>query len=109
MGPRRPNPYCRSRVTPGTSATMASRVPVNTLKSVDLPTLGRPTRAMTGSTACSLGRRRAECSYPPTIVDHEKQTARKDWRIAHTLAAARHASDERTGGFIQPMHIALKI
>src|SRR3954465_12256806 len=50
MGPTRPNPYCRSRVTPGTSATMASRVPVRTLKRVDLPTLGRPTSAMTGST-----------------------------------------------------------
>lgn len=28
---------------------MASRVPVRTLKSVDLPTFGRPTSAMTGS------------------------------------------------------------
>ena len=50
-GPRRPKPYWRSRVSPGTSATMASRVPVSTLKSVDLPTFGRPTRATTGNMA----------------------------------------------------------
>ena len=53
-GPRRAKPYWRSRVSPGTSATMASRVPVSTLNSVDLPTLGRPTSAMTGSMACAL-------------------------------------------------------
>src|ERR1700730_12204608 len=50
-GPRRPKPYWRSRVSPGTSATMASRVPVSTLNSVDLPTFGRPTRATTGNMA----------------------------------------------------------
>src|SRR5215468_2249988 len=55
-GPTRPNPYWRSRVSPGTSATMASRVPVSTLNSVDLPTLGRPTRAMTGNMARGAGR-----------------------------------------------------
>src|SRR5579863_3549371 len=51
MGPRRPKPYWRSRVRPGTSATIASRVPVSTLNSVDLPTLGRPTSATMGSMA----------------------------------------------------------
>src|SRR5580693_6503021 len=49
MGPTRPKPYWRSRVSPGISATMASRVPVRTLNKVDFPTLGRPTRAMTGN------------------------------------------------------------
>src|SRR3546814_17611535 len=39
----------RSRVTPGSSCTSASRVRVNALNSVDLPTLGRPTRATRGS------------------------------------------------------------
>src|SRR5881296_1078220 len=33
----------RSRVMPGSLVTMARRVPVKRLKSVDLPTLGRPT------------------------------------------------------------------
>src|SRR5438045_4174127 len=56
MGPRRPNPYWRSRVTPGTSATIASRVRVNRLNSVDLPTLGRPTSATMGSTKYSWSR-----------------------------------------------------
>src|SRR5208283_2903770 len=36
------------RVRPGTSATNASRVCVRRLNSVDLPTLGRPTRTRVG-------------------------------------------------------------
>src|ERR1700726_2416453 len=48
---RRANPYCRSRVSPGKSATNASRVPVMALNKVDLPTFGRPIRATTGSTS----------------------------------------------------------
>src|SRR5439155_673381 len=35
-------------VTPGTSRTSARRLPTSRLKSVDLPTFGRPTIAMTG-------------------------------------------------------------
>ena len=38
----------RSRVTPGTSSTTASRRPMIRFTSVDLPTLGRPTTARTG-------------------------------------------------------------
>ena len=45
----RPCPYCRSRVRPDKSATKASRLRVSWLKRVDLPTLGRPTKASTGS------------------------------------------------------------
>ena len=40
--------YSRSRVVPGWSSTMASRWPMMRLKSVDLPTLGRPTMATIG-------------------------------------------------------------
>src|SRR5579864_6500473 len=39
----------RSRVMPGSSVTIERRVPVRRLKSVDLPTLGRPTITMDGS------------------------------------------------------------
>src|SRR5215470_3095718 len=39
----------RSRVMPGSSPTMARREPARRLKSVDLPTLGRPTMAMVGT------------------------------------------------------------
>ena len=39
----------RSRVTPGTSSTTASRRPIIRLTRVDLPTLGRPTTASTGT------------------------------------------------------------
>jgi hypothetical protein len=39
----------RSRVMPGSLVTMERRVPVRRLKSVDLPTLGRPTITIDGS------------------------------------------------------------
>jgi hypothetical protein len=48
-------PYTRSRVVPGMSSTIASRCPMRRLKSVDLPTLGRPTIATTGSEADGAG------------------------------------------------------
>ena len=42
----------RSRVTPGVSSTTATRRPTMRLTRVDLPTLGRPTIASTGSASC---------------------------------------------------------
>src|ERR1700739_700004 len=39
----------RSRVIPGSSPTIERRLFVNRLNSVDLPTLGRPTMATSGS------------------------------------------------------------
>ena len=39
----------RSRVMPGSSPTMERRSPVMRLKSVDFPTLGRPTITTVGS------------------------------------------------------------
>ena len=49
---RRPTQFAsydtRSRVTPGTSCTTASRRPRMRLTNVDLPTFGRPTTATTG-------------------------------------------------------------
>src|SRR5690606_2275249 len=44
------SPSRRSRVTPGRSSTRAMRRPTSRLNSVDLPTLGRPTMAMTDMT-----------------------------------------------------------
>src|SRR5260370_25256057 len=41
----------RSRVMPGSLVTMERRVPVKRLKSVDLPTLGRPTMTRVGRRA----------------------------------------------------------
>ena len=46
---QRPSPYFLSRVTPGISATRASQLFVSRLNKVDLPTLGRPTIAITGN------------------------------------------------------------
>src|ERR1700674_5763219 len=39
----------RSRVIPGSLVTMERRAPVSRLKSVDLPTFGRPTKTSDGS------------------------------------------------------------
>src|SRR6185437_7051314 len=51
----------RSRVIPGSSPTMARREPISRLKSVDLPTLGRPTMATVGmrsfKLSCMIGAR----------------------------------------------------
>src|SRR5208282_2889885 len=43
----------RSRVMPGSSPTMERRLPVRRLKSVLLPTLGRPTIATRGNCAAA--------------------------------------------------------
>src|SRR5580704_11690608 len=45
----------RSRVMPGSLVTMERRVPVKRLKSVDLPTLGRPTITRDGSDFDMIG------------------------------------------------------
>jgi len=72
--------YCRSRVTPGTSSTMARRLPTIRLNSVDFPTLGRPTSATSGSTTqtprqAPLGRLLA----PRRLVDGlDLRTAKRD-------------------------------
>lgn len=44
----------RSRVMPGSSPTMERRDRVSRLKSVDLPTLGRPTMARVGWAAFAM-------------------------------------------------------
>src|SRR5664280_3246621 len=54
----------RSRVMPGSSPTMARRDPTSRLKSVDLPTLGRPTIASVptvGGSPCSAVRLDSNC------------------------------------------------
>ncbi len=43
-----PSPKCRSRVVPASADTIAFRPPWMRLKSVDFPTLGRPTMATVG-------------------------------------------------------------
>ena len=60
-GPSRPAPSRRSRVTPGWSSTSASRRPTRRLKSVDLPTFGRPTMA----TVKDMARRLPGSAPPP--------------------------------------------
>ena len=75
----------RSRVMPGSSPTMERREPVRRLKSVDLPTLGRPTMAMSGRlelsvACCSLFvARRSEsvgiCAARDSARDHAAASA----------------------------------
>ena len=54
----------RSRVTPGRSSTIASRRPMIRFRSVDLPTLGRPTIATTGLMRGPPGGRRRRLPRP---------------------------------------------
>ena len=55
----------RSRVTPGRSSTIASRRPMIRLRSVDLPTFGRPTIATTGIMPAPPGARPRPSPRPP--------------------------------------------
>src|SRR5919201_4808169 len=48
----------RSRVVPGRSSTIATRSPTSRLKSVDFPTLGRPTIAAVAFAITASGRDR---------------------------------------------------
>src|SRR5579872_4166984 len=54
------SPYRRSRVMPGSSPTIARREPTMRLKSVDLPTLGRPTIAIIGIVVSAANERTGE-------------------------------------------------
>ena len=62
LSPRSPTPYCRSRVSPGSLATMASRLRVNTLNRVDLPTLGAPDQRDYGDHCRNETEARRPCS-----------------------------------------------
>ena len=75
----------RSRVMPGSSVTIERRVPVRRLKSVDLPTFGRPTITMDGSLAAvivfkGLHRMHGELSSPQvqTLTVATSGSARAD-------------------------------
>src|SRR5438132_1727124 len=79
--------YRRSRVVPGSSSTMATRSPTRRLKSVDLPTLGRPTTATRSRlTGVSLG---GELLRP--LLDFEKCVHRS--RATTDQADAGFAAD----------------
>src|SRR6516165_11417300 len=128
-GPSLPKPYWRSRVSPGTSATMASRVPVSTLNSVDLPTFGRPTSAMTGNMAAPargapllllrgrrLARRRGHRERLhaigidlTAIVDGHHDVARHQRLGADAGTTCRDARRQRAARLVEPVEIALKV
>src|SRR5688572_2515735 len=86
---------------------MASRVPVNTLKSVDLPTLGRPTSAMTGSTFNTQREKRltAEAVFPPrvTVPAQAAGRARKP-----TMCPARAAGPQTPPQARDPQRIRVR-
>src|SRR6516165_4380658 len=128
-GPTLPKPYWRSRVSPGTSATMASRVPVSTLNRVDLPTFGRPTSAMTGNMAAAarcapllglcgqrLGRGGGHCQrfdaigVDLTAVVRDYHDVPDHERLgADAGAAVRDPRGERAARLVEPMKVTLKI
>src|SRR5712675_1177621 len=96
---------------------MASRVRVRRLKSVDFPTFGRPTRAMTGFMKMRHGSRDSAASQPqgekgPVLRLHQerrRQRADERGRRANRAMRAVEAGDERTGVARQKMHVAFEI
>src|SRR5690625_1907264 len=92
----------RSRVTPGISATRASRVRVSALNRVDFPTLGRPTMTTTGTVGISQPQSAPVANLPgaqpAVLVKQVKRVAsdqrRSGWRlIGGTIARHRFTVD----------------
>src|SRR5204862_223956 len=93
-------PYNRSRVTPGTSRTIARRRPTSRLKSVDLPTFGRPTIAMTG------GSPRAATAGDSGVAQRREERGRR--RLDHADGGAQVPPEVRRGQIVEEdaVHIA---
>src|SRR5690554_1374111 len=75
-----------SRVTPGTSATMASRRPTRRLNRLDLPTLGRPTMATLAKASSSLD----GAPVGPVAGVHRALAGRLDALQQHRAAPGRY-------------------
>src|SRR6266446_6068046 len=79
----------RSRVIPGSLVTMARRVPVRRLKSVDLPTLGRPTITRDGSFLVMDASRGTHRKTPAAVTFHfnalEERSERSAARVGLDL------------------------
>ena len=86
----------RSRVTPGRSSTIASRVPMMRLTSDDLPTLGRPTTAIRGRSAVS---HRSSSAHERGAVgcDDLDRARQHGHRLAVEEATARRARRRAAG------------
>src|SRR6267143_693784 len=101
----------RSRVIPGSLVTMERRVPVKRLKSVDLPTLGRPTITRDGSCAvmnlsggaiihCTVSRRDAPMKIEYGQQDRKVRTPheRRKWAERnHWEIKGPHGKNRRVG------------
>ena len=80
-----PTSSLRSRVTPGSSWTIASRRPTMRLTSVDLPTFGRPTTATTGFGPSACGHQAAAAAG--------RSAATSDAPSVRTTSTGRGRSD----------------
>ena len=84
--PHSTTPYRRSRVRPANASTIARRVPVRRLNSVDFPTFGRPTIATTptaGAIGSPSSRRRRRVA-PAGLICPRRGRARCPSRPART-------------------------
>ena len=84
----------RSRVTPGWSSTMATRLPTVRLTKVDFPTLGRPTTATTGASITDRSRSRARRRAMPSVGT----TSTGRGRSAGVVPSRKRPSDRQTSG-----------
>src|SRR6056297_3691004 len=106
----------RSRVTPGWSATSASRVRVSALNSVDLPTLGRPAITTIGSAERLISRDTGlrGGAYAPgrelaVDIQYEQNIADDQRRACRCGLGRPLARDEFAGIGIQPVDVALVV
>src|ERR1700723_2239055 len=86
----------RSRVMPGSFVTMERRVPVRRLKSVDLPTLGRPTITIDGNFSVIM------IFALSAIVSHR----RRPTRAAREFRERRIRVRQRAGGTQNELRIS---
>ena len=95
---------------PGSSPTMARREPTKRLKSVDLPTLGRPTMARSGAESRRSASGRARTPAAPSDdlrLDLGKRTASVSSQVLPSKVAAANGAAGRTGEGACPYTVCL--
>src|ERR1700688_678985 len=94
----------RSRVMPGSSVTIARRVPVKRLNNVDLPTLGRPTITSDGK-FCAMN------NFVPrkTVAGHSCEFVARS-QVAHRSRKPRQDVQQlyRIAASVQSQRVAVQ-
>src|SRR5690606_39383009 len=114
LSSKRRSPYWRSRVRPGMSATSASRLLVRRLNNVDLPTLGRPTRAITGTMSRDLwkvvgGSADPQGNQRTAVAVSVECVALRDHRCAQPVTIHLGTAYDASVDLRQEVHVAFEV